>query len=573
MSTSMLPAPRKKEFLPKGFKLTVWSKLKPYYQALLDQPIQSAAELEQWILDKSELDAVVAESFAWRYINLTRDNNDPSKADLYQYAVQELYPNIAAFDNKLQQKLVNCPFAAALDPQQFFTYIREIQNKVALFCDENLPLSTEVQLRTREYGKIFSEMTIGMDGKQMTLQKAGTLLEETNRSCRQSVYHKINERVLQDVEQLEDLFDELLQKRKKIAQNAGFANFRDYKFQALGRFDYSVAECLDFHESIAKEILPLVENLNEYRRQALGVEKLRPWDLNVDISSGKPLKPFGNADELLQKTIRCLSRLHPTFGEVLHIMSEMGHLDLESRPGKRPGAYNMPLHMSGVPFVFMNATQQLGDLRTLLHESGHAIHSFLTREQKINASKRMPPEVAELAAMTMELLGMEHWDVFFEEEQQLRQAKINQLENVLRILPWIATVDKFQHWAYTNPDHSREARKARWMEIYLEFSPGNVNRQGLEHYSAYLWHKQLHIFEAPFYSIEYGMAQLGAIAIWKLYRENPQQAVQRYVEALRLGYSKPISEIYEKAGVAFDFSRDYVSELGAFVKSELELLL
>lgn len=573
MSTSTLPAPRKKEFLPEGFKITVWSKLKPYYQALLDLSIQSAADLEQWILDKSELDAIVAESFAWRYINLTRDNNDQSKADLYQYAVQELYPNIAAFDNKLQQKLVNCPFAATLDPDRFFTYVREIRNKVELFCEENLPLSTEVQLRTREYGKIFSEMTIGMDGKQMTLQKAGTLLEETNRSCRKAVYHKINERVLQDVEQLEDLFDELLQKRKNIAQNAGFTNFRDYKFQALGRFDYSVADCLDFHNSIAKEILPLVESLNEHRRKALGVEKLRPWDLNVDISSGQPLKPFGNATELLQKTVRCLSSLDPFFGEVLAIMDEMGHLDLESRPGKRPGAYNMPLHMSGVPFVFMNATQQLNDLRTLLHESGHAIHSFLTREQKINASKRMPPEVAELAAMTMELLGMEHWDVFFDDERQLRRAKINQLENVLRILPWIATVDKFQHWAYTNPNHSREERKARWMEIYLEFSPKNVDRHGLEHYSEYLWHKQLHIFEAPFYSIEYGMAQLGAIAIWKLYREEPQQAVRKYIEALRLGYSKPIGEIYQAAGIAFDFSRSYVSELGAFVKSELELLL
>jgi oligoendopeptidase F len=573
MNISTLPAPRQKTFLPEGFKLTVWSKLKPYYQALLDRDIHSVEDLEQWILDKSELDAVVAEAFAWRYINLTRDNTSQAKADLYQYAVQELYPNIAAFDHKLQQKLVACPFTEALNADHFFTYVREIRNKVELYCEKNLPLSTEVQLRTREYGKIFSEMTIGMDGKQMTLQKAGTLLEETNRSCRKSVYLKINERVLQDVGQLEDLFDELLQKRQNIAQNAGFENFRDYKFRSLGRFDYSVDDCLDFHESIAKEILPLVENLNEHRRSALEVEQLRPWDLNVDISSRQPLKPFRNADELLQKTIRCLAQLDPTFGEVLAIMNEMGHLDLESRPGKRPGAYNMPLHISGVPFIFMNATRQLNDLRTLLHESGHAIHSYLTRAHKTNASKRMPPEIAELAAMTMELVGMEHWDVFFEKEDQLRRAKINQLENVLRILPWIATVDKFQHWAYTNPDHTREERKTKWMDIYLEFSPKNVDRAGLEHYSAYLWHKQLHIFEAPFYSIEYGMAQLGGIAIWMRYRKQPEQAIRQYVEALKLGYTKPIGDIYRTAGIAFDFSRSYVSKLGAFVKSELEQLL
>jgi oligoendopeptidase F len=254
-------------------------------------------------------------------------------------------------------------------------------------------------------------------------------------------------------------------------------------------------------------------------------------------------------------------------------MQEMGHLDLESRPGKRPGGYNMPLHLSGVPFIFMNAAQLLGDIRIIMHESGHAVHSYLTREQKLSPSKRLPSEIAELAAMTMELLTMEHWQVFFENEEDLRRAKINQLENVLRILPWIATVDKFQHWLYTHPAHTRAERKAEWMKIYLEFNPGNIDRTGLEHYSEYLWHKQLHIFEAPFYSIEYGMAQLGAIAIWKQYRENPKKALRNYIQSLSLGYSKPINEVYQAAGITFDFSQAYVSELGSFVKQELEKLL
>lgn len=573
MSTISRPEPRKKEFLPEGFKLTVWSKLKPYYQALLKRPVESVEALEQWILDKSEMDATVSETFAWRYIQVTINNNDQAAADLYQYAVQELYPHIASMDNELYQKFIAIPYVDDLDKDRFFTYVRNIRNTVDLFRANNLPLSTEVQLRSREYGKIFSEMTIGMDGKQMTLQKAGTLLEETNRSCREAVYHKISTRVLQDVEQLESLFDELLSKRQTIAQNTGFVNFRDYKFKSLGRFDYTAQDCLNFHDSIKKAILPLVESLNEYRRKALNLEQLRPWDLSVDTSSKMPLKPFKNANDLLKKSIECLSKLHPIFGEVLHIMREMGHLDLESRPGKRPGAYNMPLQIAGVPFIFMNATQQLNDIRTLMHESGHAIHSFLTRDEKLGASKRLPPEIAELAAMTMELLSMEHWDVFFKDEDHLRRAKINQLENVLRILPWIATVDKFQHWAYTNPEHTREERKHAWMKIYLEFTPKNVNRSGLEHYSEYLWHKQLHIFEAPFYSIEYGMAQLGAIAIWKQYRENPQPAIEKYIGALKLGYTRPIGEVYEAAGIAFDFSDDYISKLGAFVKAELEQLL
>lgn len=261
------------------------------------------------------------------------------------------------------------------------------------------------------------------------------------------------------------------------------------------------------------------------------------------------------------------------FGKVLSIMQNMGHLDLESRQGKRPGGYNMPLHLSGLPFIFMNATHLLADMRTLMHESGHAVHSYLIQNQKLNACKQLPSEIAELAAMTMELLAMEHWAVFFPKEEDLRRAKISQLENVLRIIPWIATVDKFQHWLYTHPHHTRSERKVEWMNIYHEFNPDNMDRTGLEHYSEYLWHKQLHIFEAPFYSIEYGMAQLGAIAIWQQYRKNPTQAIERYIAALKLGYSKPINEVYEAAGITFDFSQQYVSELSGFVKQELEKLL
>ena len=358
-----------------------------------------------------------------------------------------------------------------------------------------------------------------------------------------------------------------------MAQNAGFDNFRDYKFKALGRFDYSVEDCYNFHDSILNEVLPLVEELNRYRKDTLGLKDLRPWDLNVDTSGKQPLRPFENVQELVNKSIRCLSKVDPFFGESITIMKEMGHLDLESRQGKRPGGYNMPLHLTGVPFIFMNATNSLNDMRTLMHESGHAVHSFLIRDYDLNSAKRVPSEVAELAAMTMELLTMDHWDEFFPDAEDLRRAKISQLENVLKVLPWVATVDKFQHWIYSNPQQSKAERKEKWMEIFNEFSSENVDRSGLEEYSEYLWHKQLHIFEVPFYYIEYGMAQLGAIAIWKQYRENPQRAVQNYINALKLGYTVPISEIYEEAGISFDFSRSYVSELGAFVKAELEKLL
>ena len=276
---------------------------------------------------------------------------------------------------------------------------------------------------------------------------------------------------------------------------------------------------------------------------------------------------------MIEKSIQCLSRVDPQFGEIIQIMDEMGHLDLDARQGKRHGGYNMPLQLTGVPFVFMNATNSLSDLRTLMHEGGHAVHSYLTRDYKLKSDKIFPSEVAELAAMTMELLTMEHWDIFFSNEEDLLRAHVYQLEHTLRVLPWIATIDKFQHWVYTNPGHSATERKQSWRRILKEFNANSIDHSGFENYLDHLWHKQLHIFEVPFYYIEYGMAQLGAIAIWKQYRENPQQTVQNYLAALKLGYTKPIGEIYKTAGISFDFSKENVRQLGAFVKSELDNLL
>ncbi len=572
-SAVALPRPRERKFLPEEFKLTVWSRLKPYYTDLLKREINSVEDLEHWISNRSELESIVSECFAWRYIKITVNSADEQAMDMYEYAVQELMPKIVSFENTLNKKLVNSPFIDQLSGDAYFIYLRLAKNAVSLFNKENIPLATEVQLKSKDHGKIFSEMTIGMDGKQLTLQKAGTILEETNRELRETVYHKINKRILQDTPQLESLFDTLLEKRHEIAQNAGFDNFKEYKFRALNRFDYSSQDCEDFHDSIAKEVLPIIDELNVYRKKKMDLPLLRPWDLNVDATGKAPLKPFDNVDVLVEKTIHCLNKIHPSFGNVIAVMREMGHLDLESRKGKRPGGYNIQLSSTGVPFIFMNATHALNDMRTFMHESGHAIHAFLTRDLPLNASRRFPSEVSELAAMSMELLSMDHWWIFFDNEDDLKRAKINQLENVLKVLPWIAAIDKFQHWLYTNPRHNRQERQERWLKTYKEFTSSEIDNSELESYAKYLWHKQLHIFEVPFYYIEYGMAQLGAIAIWKNYRENPEKAVKDYKKALELGYTKPIGEIYKTAGISFDFSQSYVAELGKFVQKELESLI
>ena len=317
-------------FVPKEFKVTTWSRLQPYYKDLLKRQITSKQELEQWLKDKSELDAVVSEAFSWRYIKITVDSTDDKAESLYQYAVQELAPKITSLENELNEKLVNCPFAAQLDSGQFHIHLRSIRNAVNLFREENIPLATEIQLKSKEYVKIFSEMTIGVDGKQMTLQKASSLLEEPNRNYREDVYHKIHARLLEETAPLDDLFDTLKDMRHAMAQNSGFENFRDFKFKALGRFDYEVKDCEDFHHSIQTEIVPIVDELNKYRKETLELNELRPWDLFVDPTGDQPLRPFQTIDELVSKSTTCLSRLHPEFGQTLEIMHELGHLDLDS---------------------------------------------------------------------------------------------------------------------------------------------------------------------------------------------------------------------------------------------------
>jgi len=550
-----------------------WDGLAPIFDDLLHRPLQSVQDLQLWIQDKSRLDAKLSEEFAWRYIRVTCDSEDAAAAQAFQQFVQDVSPQVAELENQLNIRLVNCPFFEALEAEKYGTYRRKIKNAVALFSAQNVELQKEVQLQSKEFGRILSQMTIGMDGQQLTLQKASTLLEENDRNVRRQVYHKINQRIFQDTEELEDLFDSLLAKRHQIALNAGFANYRDYAFKALERFDYTPEDCFDFHDSISSEILPLLNTIYQTRKELLQLDSLRPYDLNIDTQGREVLRPFKDSSELVTQSIRCLNQVHPSFGEVIQKMQELGHLDLDSRPGKRPGGYNMPLHETGLPFIFMNATASVGDLRTLMHESGHAIHAYLTCDLEIAATRQFPSEISELAAMTMELFTMEHWQTIFEREEDLQRARLLQMEMVIKVLPWIATIDKFQHWLYTHPGHSRAERREQWLAILQEFTPGVLENTGLEKYLSNLWLKQLHIFEVPFYYIEYGFAQLGAIALWQKYHQSPAEAIDQYIASLKLGYTRSVTEVYEAAGIQFDFSREYVSHLGQFIQQKITELL
>ena len=560
--------PRK--FLPEDFKITDWENLEPYFKELLDRPINSLKDLQTWLEDISELEAVIGEDAAWRQIRMTCDTENKELEKAFEFFVMEIQPKMQPYADKLNRKLIENPFTKELDQKEFFTYLRNVKKSIDLFRPENIPLQAESAVLAQQFGIISGKMTVEVEGKEYTLQQAAKFLENPNRKLREEVYRKINERRLQDKQTLNDLFTNLVTKRKQIALNAGFANYRDYKFADLGRFDYTKEDCYQFHTAVKTHVLPLVDFIYDRKRQKLGLDSLRPWDVDAEPEGVKPLRPFQTGEELTQKTIECFNQMSPFFGDCLVKMKEMGRLDLDSRKGKAPGGYNCPLPETGAPFIFMNAAGQMHDLTTMVHEGGHAIHSFLAHNLSLTAFKEYPMEIAEVASMTMELFSMDYWDVFFDTQEDLKRAKEHQLERVLTIFPWIATIDKFQHWVYEHPDHTLEERAENWRSIMNEYTSIAMDVSGLEEYRRFAWQRQLHLFEVPFYYIEYGIAQLGAIGLWKQFKEDKDKAVHNYLNALKLGGTRTLPELFEAAGLKFDFSPDYISELMLFVQGELE---
>ncbi len=557
-------------FLPEDFKITDWQNVEPYLKELQDRQITSKQELEAWLKDMSELEAVIGEDAAWRQIRMTCDTENKELEKAFEFFVLEIQPKIQPYADALNRKMIDSPFLKELDSDQYYTYIRSVKKSIDLFREENIPLQAEVAVLAQQYGVITGKMTIELEGKEYTLQQSAKFLENPKRDVREQVYFKIGERRLQDKEALNDMFTTLVQKRHQIAINAGFANYRDYKFAEMGRFDYTKEDCFQFHDAARTHILNIVNFLYDRKRQKLGLGMLRPWDLEAEGEGIKPLTPFQTPDELVSKTIDCFRKLNPFFADCLVKMKEMGRLDLESRRGKAPGGYNCPLEETGAPFIFMNAAGQMGDVTTMVHEGGHAVHSFLAHPLPLTSFKQYPMEIAEVASMAMELMSMEYWDAFFDNEEDLRRAKEHQLERVVTIFPWIATIDKFQHWVYENPEHTTEQRTEEWRSILNEYTPINLDVSGLEEYRKWSWQRQLHLFEVPFYYIEYGIAQLGAIGLWKQFKENKENAINNYMAALQLGGTKTLPELYKTAGLKFDFSPDYISELMLFVHEELE---
>jgi oligoendopeptidase F len=584
------PARTTRDFVPAALDATKWDLIRPLLESLRDREVNSAAELEAWLLDRSELEAAISESEAVLYINMTCDTGDAAAAQAYREHIETIPPKVKpiAFELDKKQVALFARFGVTLGPAGRYTVLeRDTRAAVELFRDENVPIETELAKLGQRFEELSGAMSVQFEGREQTMPQMGKYQEMTDRAIRESAWRAVADRRLKYAEALDSIYDEMVTLRHRVAKNAGFDSYVGFAFKSKLRFDYTPRHCRDFHEACRRHIVPLVADWDRRRASLLKIpfDQLRPWDLSVDPLGRGPLRPFEGGRELVSKSVAVFQSLDPRLAKMLSSMGDGSNtqgartgacLDLDSRKGKAPGGYQYNRDRSRKPFIFMNAAGRSSDVTTMLHEAGHAFHSMLADQEPLLAYRHSPIEFAEVASMSMELLTIPHMRAFYPSDEEFARATRLQLERSVGILPWIATIDAFQHWIYEHPDAATSARRAErtgaWLELEECFGHP-VNWQGLHAYRATMWHRQLHLFTHPFYYIEYGIAQLGALQLWLMSLERgPTEAVSHYLKALSLGGSKPLPELFAAAGLTFDFGPDTVARLTDRVRKEMDKL-
>ncbi|MDR1759747.1 MAG: M3 family oligoendopeptidase [Fibrobacter sp.] len=557
-----------RHFVPEDLNPDCVESIEALYKNLLNFEIPPhAADLREWILRWSELESVLAEVSSRRYAAMTCNTADETAASSYAGFIENAEPVMNRYGDLLRKKMMQSPALSALEPE-FGMWFRNVRVALELFNAENIPLETKLNQEIQAYQKITGAMSVIHEGKTKTLQQMAVYLESSDRHVRENTWRAITERRLQDKEQLDAAFDKLFSLRIQIAKNSGYSHYLDYIFKAKGRFDYTPEDCRRFHESIEKLILPLQKELYEKRRKKLGIVSLRPWDLSCDILDRAPLKPFQTGQELIEKCGAIFDKIHPQTSAWFRRLKEENLIDPESRLGKAPGGYQIGFDESRVPFIFMNAAGTDQDIYTLLHESGHAFHQFAMANQPIIAYRDIPSEFAEVASMSMELIGASQLNAFYPEKEEAARSFEHELEGIIHLFPWVASIDSFQHELYSRPNHTAQDRKEIWGSVTDRFDAG-IDYSGLKDARAYLWQKQLHLFEVPFYYIEYGIAQLGALQVWQNFRKNPEKALRELFAAESLGSSRALPELFSTAGAHFDFSPKTIEPLVTELWDEL----
>ena len=552
---SSLPRDYPRKYLPATIDWTDTAQLNRLFDQLEEKPARSRPELEKWLEHESELLAAVNEEEALRYIRMTCQTDDPAREKAFLDFIERVEPEVKLRSFQLDQKYLALSARKELDHDRFAVMDRRKENAVSIFREENVELEKEDTKIGQKYQKITGAWTVLYNGEERTVQQMAKFLDEPDRPVREKTWLLAEERRFKDHEELNRIYDELLRIRAKIAKNAGFDSFRDFMFRKLNRFDYTPEDCLQFHVAIERHIVPLARELDQERKRKLGVEILRPWDMAVDPENRPPLRPFRDSRELVEKSAVVFDRVNPELGKNFRRMSKLNLLDLDSRKGKAPGGYNQELPEVRFPFIFMNSVGRETDMRTMLHEAGHAFHGFATRDSGLLYQQRgagTPIEFAEVASQSMEFLGGEHLEGVFYNHADYARAKRDHLIAEIKLLPWVATIDAFQHWIYTHPGHSVTDREDYWVRLKERFGGGD-SWQGYDQFWRSRWQRQLHLYEVPFYYIEYGISLLGALGVWYNYRKDPAKAVRAYREALALGGSKPLPTLFQTAGVPFDF--------------------
>ena len=565
---TQLPRFENRTFVPEAADLTELPTIEELYQKLLNQKINSKETFEQWLLDRSELESALDQAGSILYIRMTCQTDDAQRAQLYKNFIETINPAIKPLDDQLNRKYLDVLKKFPLDEGRYGIYTKEIRTELELFVEKNVELETKIDLLSQEYQSICGALTVEFDGKERTLPEMGKFLLDPDRALRQRAWKASAERRLQEREKLDDLFDQMLKIRNTIAKNAKFDNFCDYKFKALHRFDYTPQDCVAYHESIERSVVPLWAQILEKRKRQMKLDALKPWDTAADPLGRPPLKPFDDVKDLIIGCQEVFHHVNEELGNQFTQMVDAQLLDLASRKGKAPGGYQSTLNESRKPFIFMNAVGIDSDVRTLLHEGGHAFHSLACAHDELLDYRHGPMEFNEVASMGMELLAGPYLNVFYKDEDRQRSS-ITHLEDSIFTLVWVATIDAFQHWIYANPEHNAVQRREQWLAIRKRFGGGVVEWSGLEEEHAYLWHRQLHIFEVPFYYIEYGIAQLGALQLWLNSKKDQAKALKQYRNALYLGGSKPLPELFATAGLNFDFSEKTIAPLVEAVQKEL----
>ena len=561
-------------FVPATLDCSNWSQLEPLYLALQNRTINTQADLKAWLRDFADLDETVDEYGSWKYINNTCHTDDAEIEKAFMQYVEEIEPRIKPIYFELQKKFIEAASRTGLSEAPLPHMLKRWKADVEIFRETNIALQTEETKLSTEYGKICGAMMVDFKGQQRTLQQMGRFFEENDRATRQQAWELVTNRRMQDREQIDGIFDKLVVLRDRMGRNADHPDYRSYIWQVKKRFDYTPDMCLQFGDSVQKLVVPLIEELDRQDAEDMGLTKLKPWDTAVDPKARPPLRPFDQSDiaGFVEKTRRMFERLSPYLGKQFSTMKLGETLDLDSRKGKRPGGYQCSLEKSKKPFIFMNAAGMQGDIETLLHEGGHAFHHLEACDHvDLTFVRHAPLEFCEVASMSMELLAGDMYDEFYSTEDAAR-AKRKTIERAVRLLPWVAIIDGFQHWIYTHPKHTRTERTTAWLALLDRFASKAVDWSGLDEARAAMWQRQSHLFGSPFYYIEYGIAELGSLQLWLAFKKDPQTALANYRKALALGGTRPLPELFSAAGVKFDFSAKTIAPLVEAVREELAMI-